>query len=82
MQIRILIFDTLFKFAAFPPMKRLLVFIYATLLLGPVLHAQQSTPARPPMEPQGPRPRTGSREIEPTCTRSNSNPGSDGATEA
>jgi S1-C subfamily serine protease len=36
-------------------MKRLLVFIYATLLLGPVLHGQQSTPARPPMEPQGPQ---------------------------
>src|SRR6266699_3254869 len=36
-------------------MKRLLVFIYATLLLGPVLDAQQSTPARPPMEPQGPQ---------------------------
>src|SRR6267142_6348614 len=35
-------------------MKRLLVFIYATLLLGPVLDAQQTTPARPPLEPQGP----------------------------
>src|SRR5207237_788592 len=35
-------------------MKRILVLIYATLLLGPVLHAQESTPARPPMEPQGP----------------------------
>jgi S1-C subfamily serine protease len=35
-------------------MKRLLVFIYATLLLGPVLDAQETTPARPPMEPQGP----------------------------
>jgi len=35
-------------------MKRILVLIYATLLLGPVLDAQESTPARPPMEPQGP----------------------------
>jgi S1-C subfamily serine protease len=35
-------------------MKRLLVFIYATLLFGPVLDAQQSTPGHPPMEPQGP----------------------------
>ena len=40
-------------------MKRLLVFIYAALLFGPVLDAQESTPARPPMEPQAqgpPRP--------------------------
>src|SRR4029453_12260338 len=36
-------------------MKRLLVFIYAILLVGPVLDAQESTPARPPMEPQGPQ---------------------------
>lgn len=36
-------------------MKRLFVFIYATLLLAPVLNAQDSTPARPPMEQQGPR---------------------------
>jgi S1-C subfamily serine protease len=36
-------------------MKRLLVFIYASLLLGPVLHAQETTPARPPMEQQVPR---------------------------
>jgi S1-C subfamily serine protease len=36
-------------------MKRLLVFIYATLLLGPILDAQQSSPARPPMEVQGPQ---------------------------
>src|SRR6266542_2856639 len=35
-------------------MKRILVLIYATLLFGPVLHAQESTPARPPMEQQGP----------------------------
>jgi S1-C subfamily serine protease len=35
-------------------MKRILVLIYATLLLGPVLDAQESTPARPPMEPQVP----------------------------
>ena len=27
-------------------MKRLLFFIYATLLFGPVLYAQESTPAR------------------------------------
>ena len=36
-------------------MKRLLVFIYASLLLGPVLHAQETTPAGPPMEQQVPR---------------------------
>jgi len=36
-------------------MKRLLVFIYASLLLGPVLHAQETTPAYPPMEQQVPR---------------------------
>ena len=36
-------------------MKRLLVFIYASLLLGPVLHAQETTPAHPPMEQQVPR---------------------------
>ena len=36
-------------------MKRLLVFIYATLLLVPVLHAQETAPARPPMEQQVPR---------------------------
>jgi S1-C subfamily serine protease len=36
-------------------MKRLLVFIYASLLLGPVLRAQETTPARPPMEQQAPR---------------------------
>jgi S1-C subfamily serine protease len=47
--------STLFKFAVFPPMKRLLVFIYATLLLVPVLQAQETTPARPPMEQQVPR---------------------------
>src|SRR6266508_1774260 len=35
-------------------MKRLLALIYATLLFAPVLDAQESTPARPPMEPQGP----------------------------
>src|SRR5438094_3524194 len=35
-------------------MKRILVLIYATLLLAPVLAAQESTPARPPMEPQAP----------------------------
>ena len=36
-------------------MKRLLVFIYASLMLGPVLHAQETTPAHPPMEQQVPR---------------------------
>jgi S1-C subfamily serine protease len=36
-------------------MKRLLIFIYATLLLGSVLHAQETAPARPPMEQQVPR---------------------------
>jgi S1-C subfamily serine protease len=35
-------------------MKRILVLIYATLLFVPVLDAQDGTPARPPMEPQGP----------------------------
>jgi S1-C subfamily serine protease len=35
-------------------MKRILVFFCATLLLGPVLDAQQSSPEHPPMEPQGP----------------------------
>src|SRR6059058_3933718 len=35
-------------------MKRILVLIYATLLLAPVLAAQESPPARPPMEPQAP----------------------------
>src|SRR5881394_1425223 len=36
-------------------MKRILVLIYATFLFGPVLDAQESTPAPPPMEPQAPR---------------------------
>src|SRR5437016_11651547 len=36
-------------------MKRLLVFVYTTLLFAPFLDAQESTPARPPMEQQGPR---------------------------
>src|SRR5881394_1818671 len=36
-------------------MKRLLVFVYTTLLFAPVLDAQESTPDRPPMEQQGPR---------------------------
>jgi S1-C subfamily serine protease len=36
-------------------MKRILVLIYATLLFGPVLDAQENTPAHPPMEPQGPQ---------------------------
>jgi S1-C subfamily serine protease len=44
----------LFEFAAFPPMKRILVFIYVALLLGPVLDAQQSTPAPPAGEQQAP----------------------------
>jgi S1-C subfamily serine protease len=35
-------------------MKRVLVFIYVALLLGPVLDAQQSTPAPPPGEAQAP----------------------------
>src|SRR3954469_8460023 len=35
-------------------MKRIFILIYATLLLGPVLDAQESTPERPPMEQQGP----------------------------
>src|SRR5438093_3412833 len=36
-------------------MKRILVLIYATFLFGPILDAQQSTPAPPPMEPQAPQ---------------------------
>ena len=36
-------------------MKRLIVFIYATLLLGPVVHAQETPPVHPPTEQQGPR---------------------------
>src|SRR4030095_7193205 len=35
-------------------MKRILILICATLLLGPVLDAQESTPAPPPVEPQVP----------------------------
>src|ERR1700730_15772872 len=46
--------NTPFQVAAFPLMKRIFVLIYAALLLGPVLDAQESTPARPPMEPQVP----------------------------
>jgi S1-C subfamily serine protease len=36
-------------------MKRFLVLICATLLFGPVSEAQENTPARPPMEQQGPQ---------------------------
>jgi S1-C subfamily serine protease len=36
-------------------MKRILVLIYATLLFGAVLDAQENTPARPPMEQQAPQ---------------------------
>jgi S1-C subfamily serine protease len=43
------------KFAAFPFMKRILVLIYAAMLLAPVLNAQEGTPAQPPVEQQGPR---------------------------
>ena len=57
-------------------MKRILIFIYAALLFAPVLDAQQSTPARPPMEPQDPV-TTGSMEIESTRTRGRSGSGSD-----
>ena len=35
-------------------MKRILVFIWATLLFGPVSYAQESTPAPPPVEQQVP----------------------------
>ena len=35
-------------------MKRLVVIIYFGFLLAPFLHAQESTPERPPMEPQVP----------------------------
>ena len=65
-------------------MKRLLVFIYATLLLGPVLHAQETDTRSPPNGAASSTGTagTGSREIEPTCARGNSNPGSNGATKA
>lgn len=36
-------------------MKRILVFIYLSLFLAPVLDAQEGSPAGPPMEQQGPR---------------------------
>jgi S1-C subfamily serine protease len=42
-------------------MKRILVFIYVALLLGPVLDAQQSTPAPPAGEQQAPPPSGPSR---------------------
>src|SRR5439155_25551855 len=45
---------TLFKFSAFAPMKRLVVIVYVGFLLAPFLHAQDSTPAPPPVEPQVP----------------------------
>src|SRR5438876_9681176 len=35
-------------------MKRIFILSCAALLFGPVLDAQESTPARPPMEQQGP----------------------------
>jgi S1-C subfamily serine protease len=35
-------------------MKRIFILTCAALLFAPVLDAQESTPARPPMEPQGP----------------------------
>src|SRR5258707_9019153 len=35
-------------------MKRIFILSCAALLFGPVLDAQESTPARLPMEPQGP----------------------------
>jgi S1-C subfamily serine protease len=38
----------------FPSMKRALVLVFITLLLGPALYAQQSTPASSPIEPQAP----------------------------
>jgi S1-C subfamily serine protease len=46
-------------------MKRILVLIYATLLLGPVLDAQESTPAPPPVEPQVPAQQPGASRSTP-----------------
>src|SRR2546421_6386962 len=46
-------------------MKRILVLIYATLLLGPVLDAQESTPALPPVEPQVPGQQPGASRSTP-----------------
>src|SRR5947207_5742837 len=50
--------STQFELPAFSPMKRVLVIIYVALLFGPVLEAQQSTPAPPPGEQEAP-PRPG-----------------------
>ena len=36
-------------------MKRIFIIGYATLLFASVVHAQEETPAPPPVEPQGPR---------------------------
>jgi len=47
-------------------MKRILVLIYATLLLGPVLDAQESTPALPPVEPQVPGQQPGASRSTPS----------------
>src|SRR5437660_12462242 len=46
-------------------MKRILVLIYATLLLGPVLDAQESTPALPPVEQQVPGQQPGASRSTP-----------------
>jgi len=47
-------------------MKRILVLIYAILLLGPVLDAQESTPALPPVEPQVPGQQPGASRSTPS----------------
>jgi S1-C subfamily serine protease len=44
------------NFSAFPSMKRILVLVCVTLLLGSTSHAQQSTPAPSPIESQAPPP--------------------------
>jgi S1-C subfamily serine protease len=46
-------------------MKRILVLIYATLLLGSVLDAQESTPAQPPVEPPFPGQQPGTSRSTP-----------------
>ena len=46
-------------------MKRLVVIIYFGFLLAPFLHAQESTPERPPMEPQVPGQQPGASRSSP-----------------
>src|SRR6266700_3266872 len=56
---------TLFDFPAFPAMKRSLIFVCVTLLLGSISYAQQSSPAAPPFEPQVPPPAGPARSASP-----------------